>query len=102
LTTEGSGVSYYRYRYRIGHGSWSAWLRADKPGFTVYQKRPRAAISVEIEARDVAGHMHRAVFASLTPLPPQTLGELEKEAGADQSAYGYAEECGEFKLTDEE
>ena len=93
LTSTGSGVASYRYRYHVSDAAWSVWKRtkAERPFFDLPGVTLGTHIDVEVIAIDDGGRAHRPVRASLTSLEPIKVDELPG---------GEAEECSEQPISD--
>jgi hypothetical protein len=96
LNYTGSGVASYSYRYRLGNNAWSGWHKTKSPkhpGFTITTTKDRGLVTVEVRTIDDAGHMHHAVYASLTPSKSKPVTVTEAATYSSET-----EECGEAPL----
>ena len=87
--TDGSGVAGYRYRYRLGAGSWTAWQRTKTPGFVLLHARKGEKLDLYVQPIDDAGVPRKPGRAILTVRGPTLTPD--NPGGSEPGEYGKAE-----------
>ena len=87
--TDGSGVAGYRYRYRIGDGSWTGWQKTKKPGFLLLHTHKGEKIDLYVQPIDDAGVPREPASAILTVAGPTLTPD--NPGGSEPGEYGRAE-----------
>jgi hypothetical protein len=87
--SEGSGVASYRYRYRLGKGTWSVWQTTKKPGFVLLHTHKGEKLDLFVRPTDDAGKLREPASALLTIAGPTLTAA--NPGGEEPGEYGKAE-----------
>lgn len=86
---EGSGVAGYRYRYRLGGGSWTALQSSKMPGFVLLHTHEGEKLDLFVQPVDDAGILGKPASAVLTI--SRTTLTADNPGGSEPGEYGKAE-----------